>query len=136
MEFDNKNEALFLAALAEDDQQQITSLFPDQDFVLIEVQDEEEDDSAPDDERVTAMIAEVEDFSALILFTSPKLVESFAAQTDLFQDEETIPSFIMNGRQIMELLPENTGLLFNPESDDCFVMSPTVFQSFREEMME
>lgn len=136
MEFDNKNEALFLAALAEDDQQQITSLFPDQDFVLIEVQDEEEDDSVPDDERVTAMIAEVEDFSALILFTSPKLVESFAAQTDLFQDEETIPSFIMNGRQIMELLPENTGLLFNPESDDCFVMSPTVFQSFREEMME
>jgi hypothetical protein len=99
------------------------------------VEDESADETLPDDERVTAMIAEVEDFSALIVFTSPKLVESFAEQTDLFENEETIPSFIMNGRQIMELLPENTGLLFNPESEDCFVMSPAVFQSFREEMM-
>jgi hypothetical protein len=136
MEFNDRNESRFLTALAEDNQSEITSLFPDQEFVLIEVEDESEDNGEPDEERVTAMIAEVEDFSALILFTSPGLVESFAEQTDLFENEESIPRFIMTGRQIMELLPENTGLLFNPESPNCFVMSPKGFQSFRDEMME
>jgi hypothetical protein len=134
MEFNEQNETRFLNALAEDNQEEITRLFPDLEFVLIEVEEEGEEGSEPDEERVTAMIAEVEDFSALILFTSPKLVEGFADQTDLFVDEDDIPSFVMTGRQIMDLLPDNTGLLFNPESEDCFVMSPTVFHSFREEM--
>jgi hypothetical protein len=136
MESNNRSESEFLTALANDDQSEITKLFPDQEFILLEVEEDSDSDETSDDERVTAMIAEVEDFSALIVFTSTVLVETFADQTDLFEGEDDIPSFIMTGRELLEMLPEDTGILFNPESEECFVMSPTVFQSFREDMQD
>jgi hypothetical protein len=122
--------------LANDDQVEISRLLPNQEFILLEVDDESATPDEPEEFRVTAMIAEVEDFSALILFTSTEMVDTFAGQTDLFDEAEEIPSFVMNGRQLMDMLPLDTGLLFNPESDECFVMSPTVFESFREDMKE
>jgi hypothetical protein len=136
MEIDKENESSFLAALANDDQAEIIRLFPDQEFILLEAEAEPDDASSDSEgeEKVTAMIAEVEDYSALILFTSAEMVDMFAEHTDLFEDEEGIPSFVLNGRQLMDMLPADTGLLFNPESDECFVMSPTVFESFREDM--
>lgn len=136
MDSDSQNESQFLAALANDDQTEITRLFPDQEFILLEVEEESKSDEDSDADQVTAMIAEVEDFSALIVFTSTGLVETFADQTDLFEGENDIPSFIMTGRELLEMLPEETGILFNPESEECFVMSPTVFQSFREDMRD
>lgn len=121
-----------LEALAQDNQPEIARLFPTHTFTLIELADESEDEDG-----TAALTAEVEDFLVLVAFTSNEHVEQFAEKVpDMFESEDDIPAFTANGNELMGFLPTDFGILFNPESSDCFVMSPAVIEQLRAEMPE
>ena len=108
-----------LEALAEDNQTEIARLFPAHEFTLIELLDQ------TDEEGTAALTAEVEDYLVLVAFTSNEHVDTFAEKVpDLFDKEGSIPGFNLNGFEMLTFLPEDFGILFNPESEDCFVMNP------------
>ena len=121
-----------IEALAQDNQSEIARLFPAHSFTLIELADESEDEGG-----MAALTAEVEDFLVLVVFTSNEHVEQFAEKVpDMFESEDEIPGFTANGTELMNCLPDDFGILFNPESSDCFVLSPAVIEQLRAEMPE
>lgn len=141
MNENSPSESGFLAAMNNDDQAEIIRLFPITEFFVIDMGSEDPSDSDSDDENVegeevvsSALTAEMDDYVALIAFTSSELVENFCDESELFEPDSSIPCLIVTGAEITEWLPNEMGILFNPESDDAFVFSPDVFQSYKSEM--
>jgi hypothetical protein len=142
MNENSPSESDFLHAMNNDDQGEIIRLFPITEFFVIDMGSEESSDSQGGDESVegeevisSALTAEMDDYVALIAFTSSELVENFCDESDeLFEPDSSIPCLIMTGAEIIEWLPGEMGILFNPESEDAFVFSPDVFQSYKSEM--
>jgi len=131
----------FLVAMSNDDQAEIIRLFPVSEFYLLEIEeegsenDEEDNDGDLDEASTSALTAEVDDFVALVAFTSSAHVEAFCDESELFDEDEPIPCLVMKGTEIIDLLPDELGILFNPESEDAFVFSPEVFRSFKTQMI-
>jgi hypothetical protein len=70
-------------------------------------------------------MAEVDDFPVLVAFTSEDHAGEFAgAMSDLFDGDEDVPAFVVDGRNLLAHLPEEHGVLINPESDDCHILPP------------
>lgn len=117
----------FLIALAEDNQTEIARLLPTLEFTLIEVPDEAEEESG-----TAALTAEIDDYLALVAFTSGEHVDEFINKdTGIFEDGEDVPGFTLTGAEMLNLLPADFGILFNPESSDCFAMSPDVIEQLQ-----
>lgn len=141
MNENSPSESDFLAAMNNDDQGEIIRLFPTTEFFVIDMGGEESSDNQGGDDSVegeevisSALTAEMDDYVALIAFTSSELVENFCDESELFEPDSSIPCLIMTGAEIIEWLPGEMGILFNPESEDAFVFSPDVFQSYKSEM--
>ncbi|QDT08352.1 SseB family protein [Planctomycetes bacterium K23_9] len=85
-------------------------------FVLIRVSENEEED---DDENFGALTASVDDDDVLVSFTSEEAAGNFvgAKGQELFEEGEEIEGFMVDGKTLLEYLPETFGLLINPESE-------------------
>ena len=88
-------------------------------FILISVQ--EEDDS--EDDGMGALTADVDDQPALVVFTSERHAERFvSAMADIFEGSDEVQGFLVEGDALLDYLPEDYGLLFDPETDDAHLV--------------
>ena len=84
------------------------------DFILINI----EDDQDEDDENIGALTAQIDDYDALVAFTSEDNASEFVqSMGELFDTDDEIEGFMVEGSTLLEFLPEGFGLLLNPESE-------------------
>ena len=126
----DENVQALIDALANDDQLEIARLFPDFDFLLIDI------GGGEDQEEANALAMEVDDYQALVVFLSQELVQQFVNDGEFFDDDEPVSCFSWSGQNILDSIPDGLGILFNPESEDCFVMDPPVVASFRDRLSD
>lgn len=115
-----------LDAAAEEDADQVAALLPQVDFTIVESPDESEG------EDKAALVAEVEGAPAIVAFTSNEHAQAFAeSASELLDDDGSLPAFIVPGANLLENLPEDFGLLLNPESEECVVLAPAFVDQLR-----
>ncbi len=104
---------------------QILEQIQTREFILIRVNDDDEEgenqpDVADDEyENIGALTATIDAENVLVSFTSEsaagKFVEAMGAE--LFAEGEAIDGFMVDGKTLLEYLPEHFGLLINPENE-------------------
>ncbi|TWU35955.1 SseB family protein [Novipirellula artificiosorum] len=101
------------AAINDRDASTIRSLLLQLQFVLINIEDDEDDD-----ESMGALTAEIEGEEVLVAFTSEENAGIFVEEMgDMFTDEDEVQGFVVDGETLLEYLPEDFGLLLNPETE-------------------
>ncbi len=116
-----------VAAIEATDSQKLLQLIVDQQFVLISVSTDEETDN--DDEAMGAITAEVDDYEVLVAFTSEPLAGQFVdAMGDMFDNEDQVQGFIVDGEALLDYLPDDYGLLLNPETEHTALIKPDLAQ--------
>ncbi len=92
-------------------------------FILINVSDGEDDGEA--EEEMGALTAEIDDFDVLVVFTSEENAGRFVeGMGELFEEEDEVTGFVVEGDALLEYLPEGYGLLINAECDGVQVIDP------------
>lgn len=115
------------AAIDDRDAKHLFQLILDQQFVLISINEDEDEDDA---DAMGAITAEVEDYEVLVAFTSESLAEEFInVMGDMFGENDQVQGFIVEGDALLEYLPENYGLLLNPETDHTALVEPTLVRT-------
>lgn len=118
-------------ALDESDAAEAARLIVQQEFTLIELPDES------DEEGFAAVTAEVDDQPALIAFTSGDHAGVFVGSVpEMAGDDGDVPGFIVEGKELLQYLSDGLGLLLNPESDDSYFLRPEFIEEIEEAMSE
>ncbi|GAA5507131.1 SseB family protein [Novipirellula caenicola] len=111
------------AAITERNAKEIRSILLGLDFVLINIDDEDEGDG--DEESMGALTAEIEDADVLVAFSSEENAGLFVGEMgDLFSEEDEVQGFVVDGETLLEFLPEGFGLLINPETEFKQIIDP------------
>ncbi|QDV65753.1 MULTISPECIES: SseB family protein [Crateriforma] len=119
----------FVAAIADSDVQRIQSILSGTEFILISVEDPDEPE---DSEEIGALTAELEDQDVLVVFSSESHAEQFVnAQADVFEDIEEVQGFTVGGELLMDYLPDDYGILINPETDDVQLIDADIADQMR-----
>jgi hypothetical protein len=119
------SQALIDAAIA-DDAAEISKLLGRVELIVAE--DAEESDG--DDKA--GLVVEVDDFPAMVVFTSDEHAQAFAdTDPDLLDADGNMPAFVVSGTDLLARLPDEVGLLLNPESDECAVLTPDLMSRIR-----
>lgn len=109
----------FSKALDESDAAEAARLIFQQEFVLIELPNES------DEEGYAAVTAEVDGQPALIAFTSGDHAGVFVGSIpEVAGEDGDVPGIVVDGRELLEYLSEGLGLLLNPETDDSYFLRP------------
>jgi hypothetical protein len=118
-----------LAELIDDrDAASIAKALHNREFTMIEVEGDEEG------EEKGAMVAQMEDFDVVVAFSSEEQASEFAQEMpDLFEDE-TVDGFLIDGYSLFTELPEDIGLIIDPESEHCCVLDPDLVKAIIDEM--
>ena len=115
-----ENTPQLMAAIEERDAATIRSLVLQSEFVLININHNEEDE-----DDVSTLTAEVDDFDVIVAFTSEKLAGEFVKSMDeIFDDAESVDGIVVEGETMLSYLPEEFGLLINPEDELSAVVDP------------
>ena len=81
-----------------------------------------------DEDSLSAMILETEEFPALVAFMSSEHAEEFVDSiADQIEGEE-VNLFEVSGEDLLTPLAKEFGLLINPESDDAVMIEPALLQ--------
>lgn len=105
----------------------IRKLILSSEFVLISIEEEESEGDDSEEGSYGALTAEIEDFEALVVFTSEKIAGEFVnSQEDLFGEGEEVEGIVVEGDALLEYLPEGFGMLIDPEFDDACVIDPAL----------
>ncbi|MEM9369169.1 MAG: hypothetical protein AAGD07_24570 [Planctomycetota bacterium] len=100
-----------LEAVDRGDVPSVTNQIQSHEFVLLHVG--EDDDS----EDLGALTADYESEPYLVSFSSPEYAKKFVADhADLFDQDDEISGFIVDGETLLDYLDDGYGLLINPES--------------------
>lgn len=98
-------------------------------FVLISIQDEEDNEDA-----MGAITAEVDGMDVLVAFTSESLAGEFVdKRSELFDSADQVQGFIVHGDALLDYLPENYGLLLDPECEQTALIEPSLAQQIGEQ---
>ena len=81
-----------------------------------------------DEESLSAMILETEEFPALVAFLSSEHAEQFVDSISDQIEGEEVDLFEVAGEDLLAPLSAEFGLLINPESDDAVMIEPTLLQ--------
>jgi len=82
-----------------------------------------------DEEALSAMILETEEFPALVAFLSSEHAEQFVDSiADQIEGEE-VDLFEVSGEDLLTPLSTEFGLFINPESDDAIMIEPKLLQA-------
>lgn len=81
-----------------------------------------------DEESLSAMILETEDFPALVAFLSSDHAEQFVDSISDQIEGEEVDLFEVTGEDLLAPLSSEFGLLINPESDDAVMIEPKLLQ--------
>ncbi len=83
-------------------------------FILLNIQGEDDEE-----EGMGALTADIEDMPVLVAFSSEENAATFVgAVSEMFEDEEEVQGFLVEGDSLLDYLPEDYGLLMDPETDD------------------
>lgn len=116
-------------ALDESDAREAARLIMQQEFTLIELPDES------DEEGYAAITAEVDGQPALIAFTSDEHAGVFVGTLPEMEGVEgDVPGFLVDGKELLEYLSEDLALLLNPETDDTYLLDPEFIEEIKEAM--
>lgn len=86
-----------------------------------------------DEDSLSAMILETDEFPALVAFLSSEHAEEFVDSiADQIEGEE-VDLFEVTGEDLLAPLAKEFGLLINPESDDAVMIEPALLQSDSDE---
>ncbi len=81
-----------------------------------------------DEESLSAMILETEEFPALVAFLSSEHAEQFVDSISDQIEGEEVDLFEVAGEDLLAPLSSEFGLLINPESDDAVMIEPKLLQ--------
>ena len=81
-----------------------------------------------DEESLSAMILETEEFPALVAFLSSEHAEQFVDSISDQIEGEEVDLFEVAGEELLAPLSSEFGLLINPESDDAVMIEPKLLQ--------
>lgn len=83
-------------------------------FILINVQSEEDDE-----EGMGALTADIDDTPVLVAFSTEEHAGAFVgAMSDMFDEADEVHGFLVEGDALLEYLPDDYGLLIDPETED------------------
>jgi len=81
-----------------------------------------------DEESLSAMILETEEFPALVAFLNSDHAEQFVDSISDQIEGEEVDLFEVSGEDLLAPLSTEFGLLINPESDDAVMIEPKLLQ--------
>jgi len=123
-EMESRLDSLVEAIEAEDKEAIMTWIRGEQ-FTLVSLSN--------DEDSLSAMILETEEFPALVAFMSSEHAEEFVDSiADQIEGEE-VDLFEVSGEDLLTPLAKEFGLLINPESDDAVMIEPALLQMESEE---
>ncbi|MCF7961613.1 MAG: hypothetical protein K9M08_12810 [Pirellula sp.] len=118
-EMESRLDSLVEAIEAEDKEAIMTWIRGEQ-FTLVSLSN--------DEDSLSAMILETEEFPALVAFMSSEHAEEFVDSiADQIEGEE-VDLFEVSGEDLLTPLAKEFGLLINPESDDAVMIEPALLQ--------
>jgi hypothetical protein len=118
-EMESRLDSLVEAIEAEDKEAIMTWIRGEQ-FTLVSLSN--------DEDSLSAMILETEEFPALVAFMSSDHAEEFVDSiADQIEGEE-VDLFEVSGEDLLTPLAKEFGLLINPESDDAVMIEPALLQ--------
>jgi len=118
-EMESRLDSLVEAVEAEDKEAIMTWIRGEQ-FTLVSLSN--------DEDSLSAMILETEEFPALVAFMSSEHAEEFVDSiADQIEGEE-VDLFEVSGEDLLTPLAKEFGLLINPESDDAVMIEPALLQ--------
>ncbi len=101
----------------------VESIIRENEFILFQQIDPETGEVDEDDDgNFSVVIAEMEEDSAVVCFTSKEIAENFVEEAvqDLPEGGE-LPAVMLTGDDVLDGLPPDCGLLLNPTSEgECF----------------
>lgn len=119
-----------VAAIENQDADTIKRLLADGEFILINVQGPEDDDE--DEESIGALTADLEDMQVLVVFSSEEHAGTFVSEmTDMFDPNEEVQGFMVEGDMLLDYLPDEFGMLINPETDDALIVTAALADELR-----
>jgi hypothetical protein len=123
-EMESRLDSLVEAIEAEDKEAIMTWIRGEQ-FTLVSLSN--------DEDSLSAMILETEEFPALVAFMSSEHAEEFVDSiADQIEGEE-VDLFEVSGEDLLTPLAKEFGLLINPESDDAVMIEPALLQTESDE---
>lgn len=90
-------------------------------FTLVSLSDD-------DEESLSAMILETEEFPAVVAFLSSGHAEQFVDSISDQIEGDEVDLFEVAGEDLLAPLSSEFGLLINPESDDAVMIEPKLLQ--------
>ena len=118
-EMESRLDSLVEAIEAEDKEAIMTWIRGEQ-FTLVSLSN--------DEDSLSAMILETEEFPALVAFMSSEHAEEFVDSiADQIEGDE-VNLFEVSGEDLLTPLAKEFGLLINPESDDAVMIEPALLQ--------
>jgi hypothetical protein len=106
---------VLIQAITNDDVQAIEQWVMEGRFFCIGLDDQ--------DESVSALIVETEEFPALVAFTSADSAKAFA-ESIVDEVEDEMVQLEVDGQSLIQLMSDELGLLINPESEDEVMLEP------------
>ena len=109
-----------VAAIEAEDKSAILDWIRGEHFTLVSLSN--------DEESLSAMILETEEFPALVAFLNSEHAEQFVDSISDQIEGEEVDLFEVAGEDLLVPLSSEFGLLINPESDDAVMIEPTLLQ--------
>ena len=111
-------------AIQERDAVLVRRLMEQAEFVLLTVNSDETDEAADDDEDGPhVMSKEVDGMELVVAFTNDQAAGDFVhSASDLYQDDEDVQGYVLDGDALLQYMPPEYGLLLNPESDPSMII--------------
>lgn len=118
-------------ALDESNAAEAARLLVQQEFTLIELPDES------DEEGYAAITAEVDGQPALIAFTSDEHAGVFVGTLpEMAGMDGDVPGFVVDGKELLDYLSDGLGLLLNPETDDSYFLQAEFIEEIKAALEE
>ena len=118
-EVDSRLEGL-VSAIEAEDKTAILDWIRGEQFTLVSLSN--------DEESLSAMILETDEFPALVAFLSSEHAEQFVDSISDQIEGEEVDLFEVAGEDLLAPLSSEFGLLINPESDDAVMIEPKLLQ--------
>jgi len=97
----------------------VRQLIDGAEFVLLTLPDDEADD----EEGANVFSTDLDGMELLVAFTNEKTAGDFVnTMEELFEDDDEIEGYVLDGDALLQYMPPDYGLLLNPESDDSLVI--------------
>jgi hypothetical protein len=116
----------FLAALEKESIQEIAAAIMESEFYCVNVSEDAGD-------KTSALVFEIDDYPALVGFTTEDHAGTFAEYFDGVQLDANgeLPCFVVSGKEFLVSLPRSFGLAINPETEHAVVFEPKMTRQLK-----